>query len=421
MMDQRGGVVLKTGDIGRVNCLRQQVIAPGETINTRIQGKVMLEALRERETLRINAQLCTFVTPLRWLQTNFPTYMKEGPDTSETINNITTNILDAYGIGAYNATLQTIPRFYQNAVLRIYNEWYKWPEEADATAWASRGLAAVPLEKAWSRCRYTIDPNDSDDYTVASATDFDVRDLSEIQAKFRSAMERDVLSYNRYMELVSEMFNADGSREVDEVPRLIDQTEVGVDPRELPATDSAGLGDWQSVYDFQVNHDIRGITAPEHSVLTYMLCIRFAPIIESRNPLSVDDLSWVDLVGDPEILRNSKPQEVRIKDIATETSSTSLGYLPAGWRWRHGWDVIGQKVDAANSFPMMETPTSQANAKDATRIKDAFRSAALGDYIVDLNFSEMSRNLHGSALESYFSGMTGASSNAEYPKIGKVK
>lgn len=418
MTDQRGGVVLKTGKIGRVNVLRQQLVAPGEMINAKISGKVMLEALRERETLRINAHLATFLTPVRWLDSNWTAYLKEGPDSASTPSTTSRGNLAAIGVGAQAAS-DTIMKFFEDAPLRIYNEWYKFPEDADATTWADDGEIAVPLQAAWNRCRYTIDPDDGDDYQVASATNFDVRDLAEVQAKFRSAMERDILSYNRYMELVKEMFNADGSREVDQVPIMVDQTDVGVNPRELPATDAAGLGDWQSIYDFGVDHTINGISAPEHCVLTYCLVMRFAPVIESKNPLAVNDQSWVDLIGDPEILRNMKPQDVRIKDIATSTSTTSLGYLPAGWRWRHGWDVIGKNIDIADSFPYMQMPTSQANAKDATRVKDAFRSSALGDYICDLEFSEKSKNLHGSALESYFSGMTGAGSDAAFPKQGK--
>ncbi len=279
----------------------------------------------------------------------------------------------------------------------------------------------MPLQSAWNRCRYNIDPDDSADYTVSTAgSDFDVRDLAEVQAKFRSGMERDVLSYNRYMELIKEMFNADGSREVDQVPMMIDQTDIGVNPRELPATDAAGLGEWQSIYDFGVDHRIKGITAPEHCVLTYILTIRFAPVIESRNPLSVEDLSWVDYVGDPEILKATKPQDVRIKDVATNSLATSLGYLPAGWRWRMGFDVVGERIDQADSFPMMEIPSTQAEAKDATRVKNAFRSSALGDYLCDLHFSEQSKNRQGSALESYFSGMKGSGSDAALPKQGKM-
>lgn len=419
-MDSRGGQIIKTGKIGRVNCLRQQIIMPGESLNISLRGKVMLESLRERDTLRINAHLGVFMTPIRWLDENFTTYLKEGPETSTSIAMTNTNDLAALGVGSYSGTPFNIPTFWRNAYLRVYNEWYKWPEDADATTINRDGEIAVPLQHTWNRCRYDATPDNVEDYEVAAGTEFDVRELAEIQARFRSAMERDVLSYNRYMELIKEMYNADGSREVDQVPMMVDQIEIGVNPREIPATDSAGLGQWQSLFDFGIDHQLKNVTCPEHAIITYMLTIRFAPIIEGRHPMASDRLSWAELVGDPEILKSMPPQEVQIRDVAGNPSSTVLGYLPAGWQWRSGSDVLGRRIDVADSFPFMLDPTSQANAKDATRIRDAFRSTALGDYVVDVYCQENSRNMLGSSLESYFSGMTGSGSDAEFPKQGKM-
>jgi len=416
----RGGQTLKTGKIGRVNCVRQQLMMPGENIRSRIKGKVKLEALRERDTLRINAHLGVFLTPLRWLSSNWPTILQEGPDTAETLPTITTNNFAAYGVGsASTITPIDFPRFWQDSCLRVYNEWYKWPEDADATTWSSDGNVAVPLSHTWSRLRDQVTPDDTSDYEVASATEFDVRDLAEVQGRFRSAMKRDVLSYNRYMELVKEAWGADGSREVDQVPMLIDSVEVGVNPREIPATDGASLGQWQSYFDFEVDHMVDGITAPEHCVLTYMLLVRFPPIIEGVHPMTVTDNDWQTLVGDTDILAQTAPVSVRRKDVTLTSSTTALGSLPAGWQWRSGHDVIGSRVDLRDSFPYMLEPTTTAQCRDATRIQDAFRSQSLGDYVIDLYVSEDSKSRLNSSMESYYSGMTGSRSDAEFPKGGK--
>lgn len=420
-MDDRGGQVIKSGKIGRVNCLRQQVLMPGESVDVSIRGKVKLESLRERDTLRINAKLCVFMTPLRWLEPNWVTILKEGPDTASSISFTGLTNLAKFGIGTGATVTVQIPSFFVENYKRVYNEWFKWPEAADYTGSVNDdGEPAVPLQAAWNMCRFDATPDDTADYTVSSATSFDVRDLAEIQARFRSAMDRDVLSYNRYMELIREMYNADGSREVDQVPTLIDTVEIGVDPRELPATDAAGLGQWQSLFDFGVDHQIPNVTCPEHCVLSYFLVVRFAPIVEGRHPLASNRLDWPTLVADVDVLGSMAPQEVQLRDVLGGTGTTSLGYLPAGWQWRSGFDVVGKRVDLANSFPYMLDPTSQANAKDASRVRDAFRSAALGDYMVDLYVQENSRNLMSSALESYFSGMAGSGSNAEFPKQGKM-
>jgi len=419
MTEDRGGQTLKTGKIGRVNCVRQQILLPGETANVSMNGSVKLESLRERDSLRINAHLGIFMTPIRWLWDGWPDYLKEGPSGATAPPTVNLNSLSKYGIGA-TGTQSEVPRFWQDSVLRVYNEWYKWPEDADATTWNDDGNIAVPLQHVWNRARYDATPGNAGDYELASGSDFDVRDLAALQARFRSAIERDVLSYNRYMELVSEMYNADGSREVDQVPMMVDQVEVGVRPREMAATDGASLGQWQSIFDFEIDHQLKNVVCPEHCVLTYMLTVRFAPIIESRAPLSRIPDTWQEMVGDPEMLQAMQPVELQIGDIALGNSSTSLGFVPAGWHWRSGHDVVGQRVDVRDSFPYMETPTSQANAKDATRIKPAFRSQSLGDYMVDLYISERTRSPIQGALESYFSGMTGSGSKAEFPKQGKM-
>lgn len=421
----RGGLTLKSGKIGRVNCLRQQIMMPGERMNIGINGKVRLETLRERDVFRINAHLATFMTPLRWLWPEFPDYVKTNGVTG-TPASIQTPDLAKYGIGAYNSAIITsgCHKFWQDACLRVYNEWYKWPEINDSTGWNDDGEIAVPLSKNWSRARYKIDPSNTPDYIQQTVGDsFDIRDLATTQAKFRSAMKREVLSFNRWMELVKQTWKGDGSREVDQVPMMVDQVEVGVNPRDMPASDGASLGQWQSIYDFNVNHSIKGVVAPEHCILSTFLVVRFASITEAKHPLAQENNTNV-LIADPEYLSAAEPELVNIGDIFMTDGSTDIGYLPAGWQWRSDHDVIGPRVDTADSFPYMNAPTTQAECKDATRIKDAFRSARLGDYMADIYFSEDCRQPTGTSMDSYMSGMVdhtknmGNSSN-EFPHGGK--
>lgn len=425
----RGGLTLKTGKIGRVNCLRQNLLMPGENMNIRLNGSCRLESLRERDVLRINAHLGVFMTPLRWLWPEFPDYLKEGPDNSIVMPMSTASNLSKYGIGSFNsgADSDDFPRFYREAYQRVYNEWYKWPEDPDITTDINEdGEKAVPLQKPWSRSRTTATPSDSADYTLPTANnEFDVRNLAETQARFRSAMKRDVLSYNRYMELLQEMYGADASREVDQVPIMLDQVEVGVNPREIPATDGASLGQWQSLYDFGIDHTIRGVTAPEHCVITYMLTVRFAAVTESKAPLASDRLDWYTICADPEYLAAAQPKELLKRHYFHGKDNTFLGYLPAGWEWRCDHDVIGKRVDERDSFPMMRPPNTLQHTKDATRVVDAFRSQSLGDYLVDCYITETSRQPLANAMDSFFSGMTdhvipSRRSKSEFPKQGKM-
>lgn len=423
----RGGLTLKSGKIGRLNCLRQQILMPGERMDIGIQGKIRLESLRERDVMRINALHFTTMTPLRWLWDEFPDYLKEGKDTVKTMpTQGVVGLMPTLGIGHYDAGLINIPKYFWDNYFRVYNEWVKWPEDADATVMADfDGLPAVPLSKSWSRCRYSATPDDSDEYEIdVSGATMDVRDLAERQAEFRSAMKRNVFSFGRWMEIIRETFKGDGSREVDQVPIMLDQVEVGVNPREIPATDGASLGQWQSLFDFGVNHRIGNVIAPEHCIVAHFLIIRFAPVIEGIHP-HVGSLDWHERVGDPEFLAAAKPREVTLGDIYGNGGATSLGYLPAGWQWRADNDVIGRNVEIRDSFPYTKVPTSQANAKDATRVKPAFRSQALGDYMVDVFYKEDSYQPIGDSMDSYMSGMfddaqvSPGARGDEFPKGGK--
>jgi hypothetical protein len=406
------------------------MLMPGERMNVSLSGSVRLESLRERDVMRINANLATFMTPLRWVWPEFPDYVKEGPDTVITPATVTSKASwDPLGIGSNTALLGKHYKYFEDSYLRCVNEWYKWPENADhlAADIGDHGVKAVPLSKAWNRCRFDSSPAALADSEVGSAATFDVRDLAETQAKFRSAMKRDVLSYNRWMELVKETWKGNGSREVDQVPILLDQVEVGVNPREIAATDGASLGQWQSLFDFSVNHNIKGIVAPEHCILTTLLVVRFASTIEGVMPLANDKLDWFELTADPEYLSSARPQAVQIGDIIGQVNATELGYLPAGWQWRADHDVIGRSLGIRDSFPYMQIPTTQAEAKDATRVKSAFRSQALDDYVVDVFFRENSTQPIGDSMDSYMSGMMDETrpnpggKNEEFPSGGKMQ
>jgi hypothetical protein len=423
----RGGLTLKTGKVGRVNCLRQQMLMPGERMNVRIKGSVRMESLRERDVMRINAHLGIFWTPLRWLDSDWPDYIKQGSDTSISLP-ATAGISDLsnYGVGTGGTSYTYNMRsWFKDSLLRIYNEWYKWPENADATTWEDGGNKAVPLSKTWTRLRALGQPDNPATPQVGSTTIFDIRTLAETEAAFKSEMKKDVLSFDRWMELVRNTWKgSDPSREVDQVPIMIDQVEVGVSPRDLPATDGSSLGTWQSLYDFDIDHAVRGIVAPEHGILTYLLTVRFPSITDTMMPLSGTGPNYYEITADPEYLASLRPQGVNFSELFPSGSTSHAGYLPAGWQWRSDHDTIDEKIYKRNSFPYMLVPTTFAQTKDATRIKPAFRSQSLGDYLVDCYITENSEQPIGTAMDSYFSGMVDDTRNLpnssdEFPHGGK--
>ena len=182
MKARRDGNILKTGKIGNVNCIWQEMLMPGERMNMGLQGSVRLETLRERDVMRINAHLAVFMTPLRWLWPEFPDYLKEGPDTA-IVPPTQTGFAnwEAFGVGSYKGNANgTLYKWFVDNPQKVYDEWYKFPEDPDSVTWLEHGLPAVPLSTPWSRCRYTATPDDTDDYLIdVSGSTMDVRDLAD--------------------------------------------------------------------------------------------------------------------------------------------------------------------------------------------------------------------------------------------------
>ena len=380
----RGGFVMRSGEIGYPMILRQQILMPGETMRTYVEGSVRLEALRERDTSRIHARLDSFLQPIRWHYSDISDMIKEGPTSTKRPDRAA--IGHQCGVGQ----VATAHEFLRDTCISIYNNHFKWPEANDVTTWPANGHPAVPLSMPWNRLRDS--DVDDDDFTKVSVDttddDFDIRDIAAMQAQFRNAISNDFLNFDRFLEICNARFGARGSREVDQVPMHVDQVELGVRPYDYPATDGASLGQFASLYDFNVDHDCGMVTAHEPMVLTQVLTLRFASITESDCNYQAIARDWFGIVGDPHVLSEQPLQAVQSRDLFGVSTQTVQGYLPAGWQWRTEWNHIGPAIDARNSFPFYRDLATKN--RDASTVTNSFRSTSLGDYVVRLYFHQQS-------------------------------
>ena len=401
-MYDRGGKVLKTGKIGRVNILRQQMLLPGERLRASVNGGVRLTTLREPESVSIHARVDGFVQPLRWLWPEFVQYLKDGPSAAQTWPTVQVSPgpsaagRTASDLGLGGNTGAQVLGVFEEAVFRIYNEWYKWPEDVDVSTWPPDGWQAVNLPHSWTRLQNKPEGEATEVMTQASGSreKFDIRALAELQERFRQSVDQDWIAEDRYVDLLRQLWGEDGSREVDQVPVRLDGAEIGVNPRNIYATDAGGLGAGMSLYQFGVNHNFGTISMPEHCIVTYVLVVRFSTVAEDElNPVATShDRSWAEMVGEPGMLGAQRPTGVRDRNLTGGSGTTVLGYLPAGWQWRARWNVVGARIDDRGSYPLLKSLSASTaqQMRNASRVGEPFQSASLGDYLVDMDFSEMS-------------------------------
>lgn len=395
----RGGKSLKVGDIGRFSVLRQHLLLPGERMTPRISGNVRLSGLRQQTSVYLHAQIEAFTAPLRWYQTNFPTYLQEGVSTAITVATLTgAGWTDSFqrtsqlGIGQVT---NTFAKWYAQHPINIHNEWYRWPEDAKFSVttplqsfFDDHGQKCVNLASAPTRI-HDIPSLDTSEYQVASSTTFDVRELEKIQARFAQAAKTDWTSQERYNAFMRDVYGAQGSNEVDQIPtRLRSGATLSVLPRDMYATDGASLGELMSINNFTVNHSWDDYVAKEHEIVCYVMVLRFAPVFAGGVAPGIypGDLDYETVQGDPVSMSGKAPRSVKAREVENG-DATVMGYLPFGWQWREGFNHVDQTLRELGNFPLLDTPLLTAAAhRDASKIEPAFRSVALRHWFADLDF-----------------------------------
>ena len=420
----RGGRRLGTLQFGRVNCIRQELLHAGEAIRSSITGRILPAPLRETISTPINVSVATFFTPLRWLWDDVETLVRDGNDAtggSLTVNTRRSSHDDCLGAGSGDVIKPVWDVFYKN-YLRIYNEHYKWPADADVTHFGSGvaellvgrkyGLFGCNLPAMWTRI--LEDEIVESDYTFvtgqsSSREKIDLRALDYLKSKLKTETDKMYFSQDRYDENLKTIWQgARGNAEVDKVPVRLDLESSFIGGEDIYATSSEGLGERAGLLDFRLDHRLPyRFVAPEHGLISYMLLIRVEPTLEKQvNPFSSgDNKTWVDYLAHPGQIAESGPVKVHRGELDGNASDDMiLGVMPRGWQWRDMWSQIDNDIDKRNSFLTQENVTDVASAHYHADMNDAFTSKSLGNAIMDLRIAIQSDSLVPEPFASLYAG-----------------
>lgn len=394
----RGGKSMMVGRIGKLNCIRQFVLLPGERLSMKMKGDVRLSPLKQLTSVNLDASIEAFAQPIRWLDDNFVDYIKEGQSTALNLPTITSWNLEkratsGLGVGRIDHDFWDV---YAKSIVNIWNEWYRWPEDTKESVaspplsfFDDFGKECVNLPSAQTRLHDTP-VLDSSEYQVGSAVNMDVRDLAAIQARYSQAAKTDWSSQERYTKFMQDVYGARGSKEVDQIPtRLQKGAQLSVKGRDLYATDGSSLGEKSSINAFGIDHTFQDYIAPEHMIISVCCLLRFMPIFDSSvSPyIYPDDLSYAVVQGDGNQLGAIAPVPVKSREVDGSGTSSVIGYLPSGWQLREGYNHIAHTVLELNNFPLLDNqPLTAAGMRDASKIGSCFRSTALEHYFGDINF-----------------------------------
>lgn len=428
-MDNRGGDNISLGDVGRMACLRQVILYPGEKLTGRVKGHVKLSVLRQQTQASIDARIECFAAPLRWYWSGWPTYVKAGVSGAVTIPTLTwadKTESTGLGLGSIGATTPFSKWFAQHPI-NVFNRWYKWPEDSDhsissplSSFFGQHGQPLVNLPSAPTRI-HDAQVMDTTEFEVQSSTKFDVRVLAQVQSRLNEASKSDWSSMERYQSFMKDQYNAPGSPEVDLVPtRIGGGAKLSVKGSSLYATDGANLGEIAAKHDFEIDNEWDDFYAKEHMIICYIMSIRFQPLF-ARNvhPMAYPiDMTVAEALGNPDQMAMEPPTAVKSRQIENG-DSTVIGFLPANWKMREGYFHASEHAIQKLNFPIViPTPLTAAGFRDATKVGHAFATAELRHWHARLKFQCNVQSMVPSAGQSIVAGAKGKGPRGNHPDGG---
>lgn len=404
--------------VGRWRCLKQDVLLPGDKIRPAMRGFVRLSALREQLLMPLNAKLFITVAPMRWYEPNIVEMVKD-PNSVLTFTDSANGTLtwDSLGLGFLS---ETPPRFFHRNWMSVYNWHLKWPEDTE------RGVDTLPLndsERLYGPQAVNLESLQTRmlDADLLTATDyeyeteasgarekFDIRLLSQFQAKFRDLREREWLANDRYNEALKDIYNAIGDRgETEQIPIVLDTIQQTLQAEEVWATDAGNLGSQAGVMQGSIEYEMDyEFPAPEHCIISYWMTLRLPPIYaRGHSPwLNHDSWTWPERVGDPNQLANMPPQQRQAR-YYVGNSVANVGFEPAGQMYRAGWGSVDALLLNRGTYLMFnDLPTTAAQLRYHPDVTHAFIGQITGDGLFSIGIAHNGMSNIGLPMASVMAG-----------------
>lgn len=416
----RSGTRLGVLRLGRVLCIRQELLRPADRYRLSLGGRVRLGALREQEAIPMHCHIEAYVTPLRWLWPGYVDYVLADHSAAVAHPPVHTgNVVGGSGSGDVSpdylgigdlARQREFYQFYLDNYLRVYNEYYKWPEDDDATEgslasvpFPHYGLRSVQMEAFDTRMRSNIRDDAEDRFSPTVSSGVSLTDLVQTSARLRLGQTQEWLTSSRYRETLKEYFGGAGSHEVDQVPISYGGPAGWLTAENIWATDGGSLGTIRAIHEFDIQHSWGRVSVPEHSVLSVMMTVRPQRLLQHMvSPhASSRSRSRAEILGLDPLLEVEEPRQWDAGDFVNGGSGV-VGKAPAGHEWRTGWDMVDREI-SRRSFTTGELRlATHPYCPDY----EGFVSASLGQGIFRVNFGlQVDSDIHAPMA----SVMTGAS------------
>lgn len=237
-------------------------------------------------------------------------------------------------------------------------------------------------------------------------SDFDIRDLADIQSRLRSETEKHLFGAF-YHDLMDRKFGTKVTRDADQMPELLFHEQIAVSGHDVNGTDDARLGTFVGKTIGRVGFSMPRKAFNEHGQVWIMVLCRY-PLIHcfEKHPITHGNgasFSYDELIAEAERVAAIAP----IPFVPTKYIDNELAYTPTfdlreafGQHYRWHPNSVHQRFADIPGYPFIKTPINDNPMQ--------FYYHANEDYSDTFQDSQMEHwQLHGQMIIDKFTDLPG--------------
>jgi hypothetical protein len=245
------------------------------------------------------------------------------------------------------------------------------------------GWRCANLKSIWT----ALLANDVDalDYEVpVSGGAVSLLDIDAQSGHLRTEQEREFFNV-RYRDIIR---NQGGSTDIsaDDRPELVMRSTFYASGYDVDGTDQSSLGQHTGRVNAAFRHRVPRKFLPEHGMIWTVALVRFPVVHEEENHYFCNNPSptYLEIAGDPALLGVQPPFGLKISDVFSNSSSTTVrGFIPYAQWYRTHPSHVSPRLDTLNGFPFMnDTPSDLEDMVmfPTDSFDEIFQTAAVGHW-----------------------------------------
>lgn len=428
------------GKLGRLQTLAILPTLPGDSFELALDGIARLAPLRKEVVSETQVDLLAFWVPHRHVYSNWPTFVQEGYNSTETFPTFAVGgtARDLSYLTLHNAG-SAIPMYVLQGYNMIWDRFFRVPSMFRDPDYETFPSTTTQDDRDWRlygrRCARLPHPvNDvlkesgggadqpwrnldvadwTYEATVTGGDAFiDLRALETVRGQYRSKIERTWFT-ERYTDILERQWGTSVNIDADQRPELCFRETINMSGHEVDGTDDATLGQYMGKTVSRVGMHMPRKFFNEHGALWVVALLRhpYVHIGEQNRLVGRTNIPNSLLMGDPDIMATLPPVIYAAEDYLADAYA-GPGFAgpykrPFGQEYRMQINNVHKHFADIPGYPFLREFV--ANPEDASYYQvgdydDVFQTSQLAHWQIHARCNVIAHRRAPSATTSVYAG-----------------